>query len=234
MTSTPDRRRARRGLATLAVAFALVATGCGSSATTSPDGAASSATEPADAADFRDTIQGLQRDDPLDVSGVTLPEVAEDATTTPFRFVAPTGDLLFVAFGYTNCPDVCPVFLTTFARAIEAIGTGPGSEAQLLFVGVDVQRDTPDQLKTFLSRINPTFIGLTGSEEVIAEANSAVFNPPIEIEEDTDGDGVYLVGHSSKVFPFTADGVGHRIYPSDVRQQQLVRDLPLLSEGTYR
>ncbi|MCB1038772.1 MAG: SCO family protein [Acidimicrobiales bacterium] len=174
---------------------------------------------------------GELQDPPLERPDVTF----TDMDGEPFPFLEKTeGKLSVLFFGYTNCPDVCPVFLTTFARAIEAIGTGPGSEAQLLFVGVDVQRDTPDQLKTFLSRINPTFIGLTGSEEVIAEANSAVFNPPIEIEEDTDGDGVYLVGHSSKVFPFTADGVGHRIYPSDVRQQQLVRDLPLLSEGTYR
>ena len=174
---------------------------------------------------------GELQDPPLDKPDVTF----TDMHGKPFPFVESTkGKLSVLFFGYTNCPDVCPVFLTTFARAIEAIGSGPGSEAQLLFVGVDVKRDTPEQLRTFLGRINPTFLGLTASEAVIAKANAAVYNPPIEIEDDADGDGVYAVGHSSKVFPFTADGVAHRIYPSDVRQQELVRDLPRLSAGTFR
>lgn len=168
---------------------------------------------------------------PLEPPDVTF----TDMNGQPFPFREKTkGKLSVLFFGYTNCPDVCPVFLTSFARAIEAIGSGPGSEAQLLFVGVDVQRDTPEQLKTFLGRINPTFLGLTGTEKVIAQANSAVYNPPIVIEDDPDGDGVYLVGHSSRVFPFTADGVAHRIYPADVRQSELVRDLPRLSKGQYR
>ena len=59
--------------------------------------------------------------------------------------------------------------------------------------------------------------------------------PPITIEEDVDGDGVYEVGHGKQAWPFTRDDVAHRMYPSDeVRQQQWVRDLPKLSKGEYR
>lgn len=170
-------------------------------------------------------------DPPIEKPDVTFTDL--DGNPFPFR-EATAGQLAVLFFGYTNCPDVCPIFLSSIARALEAIGTGPGSEAKVYFVGVDVARDTPEVMRTYLERINPSFIGLTGSESVIADANEAVFNPPIVIEEDPDGDGDYLVGHSSKVFPFTADDVAHRIFPSDVRQQEWVRDLPRLSKGEYR
>ena len=57
--------------------------------------------------------------------------------------------------------------------------------------------------------------------------------PSIVIQEP-DEDGNYLVLHSAKVFPFTPDDVAHRIYPPDVRQQQLIADLPRLAQGTYK
>ena len=153
-----------------------------------------------------------------------------------FPFVERTaGTFSMLFFGYTNCPDVCPVFLRTISRSIQAIGSGPGSDVQVYFVGVDVARDTPEQLKTYLGRIDPSFIGLTGSEDVIAAANAHLKMPPITIEDDVDGDGVYEVGHGKQAWPFTRDDVAHRMYPSDeVRQQQWVRDLPKLSKGEYR
>jgi protein SCO1/2 len=152
----------------------------------------------------------------------------------PFDFVAETeGRFTILFFGYTSCPDVCPIYLQTISRAIEAIGTGPGSDPLVLFVGVDVARDTPEQLQTYLGRINPTFVGLTGSAELVDEAHQAMSMGPIVIEEP-DEDGNYLVGHGSKVFPFLDQDVAPRIYPYDVRQNEWVRDLPRLAEGQYQ
>jgi protein SCO1/2 len=166
--------------------------------------------------------------------GLERPDVTfTDMNGEPFPFREKTeGRFSILFFGYTNCPDVCPIFLGSIARAIESIGTGPGSDPQVLFVGVDVARDTPEQLRTYLGRIHPTFLGLTGPEDVIAEANRQVFNPPIEIEQADDG-GEYLVGHSSRVFPFLEDGLAHRTYPSNTRQQVWTEDLPRLAEGTF-
>lgn len=166
--------------------------------------------------------------------GLERPDVTfTDMNGEPFPFLEKTeGKLSILFFGYTNCPDVCPIFLTSIARAIESIGSGPGSDPQVLFVGVDVERDTPEQLRTYLGRINPTFIGLTGTEAVIAEANRQVFNPPIEIEA-ADDSGEYLVGHASRVFPFLDDGLAHRTYPSNTRQQVWAADLPRLAEGEF-
>ena len=214
----------RRFLAATASGVALVGlAACSTDRASTPD--------PAKPVDSDTSWSGELVDPPLERPDFTFTDVNGD----PFPFLEKTeGKLSFLFFGYTNCPDVCPIFMTSIARAIETIGTGPGSDAQVIFVGVDIERDTPEQLKTFLEAINPDFIGLTGTEDVIVAANKAMFNPPIVIEEDPDGDGVYAVGNSSKVFAFTPDGLAHRIYPSDVRQKALVRDIPRLAAGQFK
>ncbi|HWJ60959.1 MAG TPA: SCO family protein [Acidimicrobiales bacterium] len=174
----------------------------------------------------------------VDEQGLAKPDVTfTDMNGEPFPFVEKTkGKLALLFFGYTNCPDVCPVTLSSLARALDQIGSGPGSDPMVLFVGVDVARDTPEQLQTYLGRINPTFLGLTGDEsDVIAEANRQVFNPPIVIEEP-DADGEYAVGHSKKVLAYSpTDDLAHRYYDGDrVRPQTWVNDLPRLAEGEYQ
>lgn len=172
-----------------------------------------------------------------DEQGLAKPDVTfTDMNGEPFPFVEKTkGKLALLFFGYTNCPDVCPVTLTSLNRALETIGTGEGSDPMVLFVGVDTARDTPEQLQQYLGRINPTFLGLTGTDAVIAEANRQVFNPPIGIEEP-DADGEYAVLHSSKVFAYSpTDDLAHRYYPGDkVRPQTWVNDLPRLAQGKFQ
>jgi len=173
-----------------------------------------------------------------DEQGLAKPDVTfTDMNGEPFPFVEKTqGKLALLFFGYTNCPDVCPVTLSSLGRALDQIGSGPGGDPMVLFVGVDVARDTPEQLKTYLGRINPTFLGLTGDEKtVIAEANRQVFNGPIVIEEP-DADGEYAVGHSSKVFAYSpTDDLAHRYYDGDkVRPQTWVNDLPRMAKGEFQ
>jgi len=76
-----------------------------------------------------------------------------------------------VFFGYTFCPDVCPMTLTTLAQAIDRLGP-KAAQVQVVFVSVDPERDTPAQLATYLS--SPAFpkatIGLTGTPAEVAAA----------------------------------------------------------------
>jgi protein SCO1/2 len=167
---------------------------------------------------------------PLAMPDVTLTDT--DGKPYPLREKA-KGKLTFLFFGYTHCPDQCPVYLNSLARARDAVSTGPGSRPNVLFVGVDTKRDTPAVLKQYLHNIDPTFIGLTGSEKDIATANDALHFAPIEIGEP-DPTGNYLVGHTSQAVAFTPDGKGHRLYGFDVRSQQFARDLPRLAEGRYK
>ncbi len=214
------RRRFLASGVALGGAAALV--GCGLSRGSTPDNSA----EP----DPEGNWAGTLLDPPFEKPDLTF----TDFDGEPFPFLESTeGQLTMLFFGYTNCPDICPVTLNTMARAREGIGTGPGSRPQVLFVGVDVARDTPEVLKAYLGNIDETFVGLTASEQVIAEAVRAVKGAPILIEE-ADENGAYAVGHPAQVTVYSPDNLGHRIYPSGVRQADWARDLPRLAKGEYR
>lgn len=78
------------------------------------------------------------------------------------------GKPVVLYFGYTNCPDVCPVSIALLAAALKQLTVEERSGLAAAFVTVDPERDTPDALSAFLS-IEPSIIGLTGSAEA-AEA----------------------------------------------------------------
>ena len=70
--------------------------------------------------------------------------------------------LMLVYFGFTFCPDVCPTDLLAMGLAVDRLG--PAGEAlQPLFISVDPERDTPDQLAKYVAFFHPRLIGLTGS-----------------------------------------------------------------------
>lgn len=140
--SPPDRpTRSRTSVVLVAVTVALVAglafAGCGGGSD-----AATSTTESR-------TIEGIVRPDPLEVGDLSLPEVAKDGTETPFAFRADDGKLLFVTFGYTNCPDVCPTTLYDIKRARKELGTD-GKDVQVAFASVDPDRDTPEIMSDYV------------------------------------------------------------------------------------
>jgi protein SCO1/2 len=223
--ASPWTRRRFLGATVAASGLAVAGlAGCGLGRASSPD------------PDEEPEVAGGWGGEPVD-PGIAKPDVTfTDMDGKPFPFVEKTkGKLALLFFGYTNCPDVCPTTLNALARAIETIGSGDGARPMVCFVGVDVARDTPEQLRTYLGRLNPTFIGLTGSEDVIAQANREVFNPPIVIEEP-DADGEYLVGHAKQVYAFSPkDDLAHRYYNGEAtRQQTWVKDLPRLDRGQYR
>lgn len=213
----------RRFLASgLALGGAAALAGCGLGRASTPDNSA----EPEEQGNWGGTLL----EPPFEKPDLTF----TDFDGKPFPFLEATeGKLTLLFFGYTNCPDICPVTLNTLARAREGIGTGPGSRPQVLFVGVDVARDTPEVLKEYLGNIDETFTGLTATEKVIGEAVRAVKGAPVLIEE-ADENGAYAVGHPAQVTVYSPDDLGHRIYPSGVRQADWARDLPRLAKGEYR
>lgn len=73
--------------------------------------------------------------------------------------------LLF--FGYTHCPDVCPLTLARLRRTLDGLGTGP-DEIRILLVTVDPARDTPEVLARYVERFGPGVSGVTGSPDALA------------------------------------------------------------------
>jgi protein SCO1/2 len=126
-----------------------------------------------------------------------------------------------VFFGYTYCPDVCPTTMQALAQAEEKLGD-KAKNLQVVFVSVDPERDTPAQLKTYLS--TPAFpkdaIGLTGTPAQVADAAKAY---RVYYQKDGQGEG-YSVAHSSIVYLMNPQGKFDRALtdsqtPSEVATQ---------------
>lgn len=115
------------------------------------------------------------------------------------------GKFSLVFFGYTYCPDVCPTALSTMADALEILGDD-GAKVQPLFVSVDPERDTPEQLSMYVRHFNPRLVGLTGTPEQAAAAAAAyrVFFRKVE-EEGADADD-YLMDHTAIAYLMGPDG----------------------------
>lgn len=149
-------------------------------------------------------------------------------TTTggqPFDFRAETaGRLTLLFFGYSSCPDVCPVHLATLARALEQPGM---PRPFVVFVGVDPARDTPAALRSFLDQYSTDFVGLVGTPDDVLAAQVATGVPPA-VADRPGADGSYLVGHASQIVVYTSDDLAHVVYSFGVSQQDWVDDLPRL------
>lgn len=74
--------------------------------------------------------------------------------------------LVLLSWGFTKCPDICPLTLSTLRKVINNLGK-QGTEIQVLFITVDPERDTPEKLKSYVPFFHEDFIGLTGSREEI-------------------------------------------------------------------
>jgi protein SCO1/2 len=136
------------------------------------------------------------------------------------------GSVTLLFFGYTRCPDVCPVHMATIAGALKKLPHRIASQVQVVFVTTDPDRDTPERIREWLDHFDTEFIGLTGTEEEIAEAGRQVKIAPAVKEPLENGD--YLMGHSARVIAFTADGAGRYLYPFGTRQADWAAEIPAL------
>ncbi len=108
-------------------------------------------------------------------------------------------------FGYTYCPDVCPIDVANIARALKLFAKSDPARAarvQPVFVSVDPERDTPAVLKTWLAAFDSRFVGLTGSAAQVdaAKRSFKVFASRSGTAKD------YLVSHSAVTYLFGPDG----------------------------
>ena len=109
------------------------------------------------------------------------------------------GKWSFLFFGFTHCPDICPVTLTVMKDVYAKLqALNAAADVQMIFVSVDPGRDTPEQLKEYAGFFHPDFIGLTGTDEQIAGLAGQIGVIHVIGEETAPGE--YQVDHSASVF----------------------------------
>ena len=142
------------------------------------------------------------------------------------------GYVTLLFFGYSHCPDMCPLQMGTIAGALQKMPPGLADQFKVVFVTTDPARDSPEVLRSWLDHFDKRFIGLTGSEAAIEAAQVAANIPPAR-KSTVRPNGDYEVGHAAFVLAYTKDNLAHVIYPAGVKQEDWAHDLPYLVRETW-
>lgn len=167
-----------------------------------------------------------------------LPKPDLVLTTTegkPFDLKKDTeGYITLLFFGYTNCPDVCPVHMANIAGAMKKLGPEVTNRIKVVFVTIDPARDTPEAIRKWLNHFDDRFIGLWGDSATVASAFTQLRLSPSLRENGPDSAAPnpvsYTIGHSSIVLAYGPDNLAHVVYPFGIRQADWSKDLKLLVE----
>ena len=120
------------------------------------------------------------------------------------------GKAVAIFFGYTFCPDICPLTMSELQRAHAELGD-QAEDFQVLFISVDGERDTPEVLARYMSAFEPSFIGLQGDPESLAEIGRP-YGLYYELQSPEGTSAAYLVDHSSAVYLIDPQGQLRTIY----------------------
>lgn len=158
----------------------------------------------------------LDRDALLDEANVLLlprdrvipPLTLIDQDGQPFDTRSLQGRWHILFFGFTACPDICPTTLSDMRRLFGQLPSDTRERLQLVLITADPERDTPQQLKTYLDYYRAGFSGLTGEMEQLQQLSRALGLPFVPANE-TQGD--YSVSHSGNLALVGPDGTlrGH-------------------------
>jgi protein SCO1/2 len=184
--------RRRRALLVVLAVLAFAVAGCGGGA---DDGPAVSGVQTGDNHGYH----GAWFDDPYVVPDVALP----DTSGKPFDLATSPAPLKLVFFGYSNCPDICQIVMSTIASAVTRLDADQQKQVQVVFVTTDPARDTGPVLREYLDRFNPAFVGVTGRLGQIVDLGK-----PLGVYIDKGQklpSGGYEVDHGTHVYGVVGD-----------------------------
>jgi protein SCO1/2 len=173
------------------------------------------------------TLAGCQRSEqPADVREDARPAFGGDFTLTNqdnqrFRLEDVRGRPVLLFFGYTSCPDMCPMTMSRISGALSRVGK-PASDVVTLFVSVDPKRDTPAVLKGYVGSFGTPLIGLTGTDEEVGRVASA-YHASYQIVPT--GTPNYLVNHTSAIFLIDRQGKLRQYFKFDETPETLAAAL---------
>lgn len=144
------------------------------------------------------------------------------ARTTDRSFA---GRYRIMYFGYTYCPDVCPVDVAHLAAGVRAFAAADPAKAKRLvsvFVTIDPARDTPAVLKQFTQAFDPAPIGLTGTPDQIAAIARAY---GVVYQADKPVGDAYMVDHSRTAYLMDPDGKPLALLSQDAKPDVIAAEL---------
>jgi protein SCO1/2 len=132
--------------------------------------------------------------------------------------------LVVVFFGYTSCPDVCPMTLSTIRRALDLLPPELRGRVATIMVSVDPERDDLAWLQEYVGFFDPSFLGVGGPTDAVDRA-AARYGVYYRIDDLVDDAGNYLVDHTASLMGIAPDGSLRIVWAPDVSAEALARDM---------
>jgi protein SCO1/2 len=168
------------------------------------------------------SFRGTVLDPPRPVPDFTL----TDQRGQPFRLSDQQGRVVLLFFGYTFCPDVCPVTLGVWKKVHADLGQD-AEQVRFVFVTVDPGRDTPERLGQHVEIFSSDFVGLTGSPDEL-EAVYQIFGVYYAKDADSDSAAGYLVSHTASAFVLDREGQWRLRHSFGTSAEDIVHDVKQL------
>ena len=174
---------------------------------------------------FRDyfyTFQGSLIDPPIPAADFQL----TDQHGQPFRLSEQQGNVVLIFFGYTHCPDVCPVTLSEFKQIKQGLGDR-ADKVRFVFITVDPDRDTVEKMGAHLEKFDPAFIGLTGDRDDLEKVwdRYGVY----QAKAESGSAAGYLVDHTARIYAIDTRGNWRLTYPFGMEVEKMARDVAYLT-----
>ena len=160
-----------------------------------------------------------------------MPELEYNLTDEAGNVATPAdyeGQVRLLFFGFTSCPDICPATLAHLRNSLKEVPEDLRDDVQVLFVSVDPERDTPEDLAEYTEYFGPQFVGMTGSEEKLRDLSKRYRTTFGYGEPDESGN--YDVSHSSAVYVFDRQGDARLLIRSDLSPDKIAQDLTQILE----
>lgn len=142
------------------------------------------------------------------------------------------GKWSFVFFGYTHCPDICPLTLQTLDRAADLMKKQNDADVQFIFVSVDPRRDNTAHLKNYVTYFNPNFLGISGDRRELS-AFSKALDAPFGITDNADSKS-YAMAHSGQIFLISPKAERYALLPQPHRPGDIIQDFLVIRSYYYK
>lgn len=156
------------------------------------------------------------------------PDVDLESASGPLSLHDFKGSYTFIYFGYTFCPDICPLTLGTLTQVKDELGED-GDQMRVVMITVDPERDTPERLAEYMHFFDESFVGLSGELEMIEKVGEP-FGLYYFHHEGTPDSG-YLVDHTARLFLLDRDSNAILTYSQGTEAGVIVDDMRHLIEG---
>jgi protein SCO1 len=142
---------------------------------------------------------------------------------TVFNNAVMQDKLTLMFFGFTYCPDICPTTMQSLVNSINKIEQAGIMNAQVVFVSVDPERDTPERLKEYLSHFDQDFIGVTGQLNDIEEYTRSI--GVVFAHNSPDETGYYAVDHSAVILIINENAEMRGLFSAPHNWEDIADDL---------